>query len=151
MNVIRLDKKYADKFWQLRRQLFEELGEINPCDNVCELKVATKAYYLSHINKDLLCWGISDNGIITAIISLCLFERIPYHENLSGSEGYILNVYTCPDFRKKGYAESLVREAIKYADENNIKRLWLSSSKNGKKLYTKLGFVIKENEMELFL
>ena len=35
--------------------------------------------------------------------------------------------------------------------KNNIKRLWLNSSEQGKHLYMKKGFLQKNNEMELFL
>lgn len=51
-------------------------------------------------NKDLISWGIFQRGKLVAIGSLCLFTRIPYNENLSGLEGYILNIYTFPQFRK---------------------------------------------------
>ncbi len=40
---------------------------------------------------------------------------------------------------------------LKYALENRIKRLWLSSSEQAKELYGKRGFMKKCNEMELFL
>ena len=32
----------------------------------------------------------------------------------------------------------------------HVKRLWLNSSEQGKKLYVERGFIKKENEMELF-
>ena len=151
MKVVRLNEKFVNEFWRLRLQLFEELGEVNSRTNVLALETATKEYYISHINKDLISWGILDKDAVVASGALCLFERIPYHENLMGKEGYILNVYTCPDYRKKGYAGLLVNEMIKYASENGIRRLWLTSSEKGKHLYTQAGFVERDNEMELFL
>lgn len=60
---------------------------------------------------------------------LNLFSRIPYLGNISGREGYILNIYTLPNYRKKGMAGKLVNTIIDYAKENEIKRLWLNSSK----------------------
>ena len=131
--------------------MFEELGEISKDDDISKLKSSTKQYYLSHINKDLICWGIFQKEKLVAIGSLCLFTRIPYKENLSGLEGYILNIYTSPQFRKCGFANKILDNIIEYSQKNNIKRLWLNSSKQGKKLYAKRGFSQKENEMELFL
>ena len=149
--ILRLDEKLVDDFCNLRIELLEELGEIRNDTNISQLKFVTKKYYLSHINKDLISWGILCNKNIVAIGSLCLFTRIPYEENLSGLEGYILNIYTCPQFRKYGFANLILDEIIKYASETNIKRLWLNSSENGEKLYCKKGFIKKENEMELLL
>lgn len=107
------------------------------------MKSATKIYYSSHINKDLICLGIFQKEKLVAIGSLCLFTRIPYKENLSGLEGDILNIYTATPFRKHGFANSILDRIIEYARKNNIKRLWLNSSKQGKKLYTKRGFIKK--------
>ncbi|MDE5967232.1 MAG: GNAT family N-acetyltransferase, partial [Lachnospiraceae bacterium] len=72
-------------------------------------------------------------------------------ENSSGLEGYILNIYTSPEFRKRGFANQILDNIIKYSQKNNIKRLWLNSSEQGKKLYEERGFIKKENEMEMFL
>lgn len=72
-------------------------------------------------------------------------------ENLNGKEGYILNVFTSPEFRKKGLAKLLLQEIIRYANGHNINKLWLNSSEYGKHLYSSLGFISKSNEMELIL
>lgn len=151
MNLVKLNEESVDEFWNLRLRLFEELGEISENTNVYELERATKEYYSLHINKDLISWGVFDEGTIAASGSLCLFERIPYHENLAGREGYILNIYTCPEFRNRGIAGLLLNEIIKYASKHQIKRLWLNSSEAGKSLYFQRGFTEKNNEMELFL
>ena len=150
-DVIKLDEKSADDFWHLREELFEELGEINKKMDISELRSATKQFYLSHINRDLICWGVFQNEKIVAIGSLCLFTRIPYKENLSGSEGYILNIYTYPQFRKCGYANQVLDAIIEYSQKNDVKRLWLNASEQGEKIYAERGFIKKENEMELFL
>lgn len=150
-NILQLDEKFADDFWLLRKELFEELGEISKSMNNSELKLATKQYFLSHINKDLISWGIFQNGKLVVIGSLCLFTRIPYNENLSGLEGYILNIYTASQFRKRGYANQILDTIIEYSHKNKIRRLWLNYSEPAKRLYTEKGFTKKNNEMELFL
>ncbi len=149
--ILQLDEKSVDDFLRLRMDLFEELGEVGKNDDISELITTTKQYYLTHINKDLICWGIFQNERLAAIGSLCLFTRIPYKENLSGTEGYILNIYTSPQFRERGFANKILDNIIDFSQKNNIKRLWLNSSEKGKKLYAKRGFVKKANEMELFL
>ena len=153
MNSIakQLDQNFADEFCRLRIALLTELGELSSNSDCTELNTATKEYSLSHIKKDLMSWGIFNNGNLVAIGSLCLFSRIPYQENLIGSEGYILNIYTMPSHRKLGYAKRIVDEIIRYSSENHINRLWLNASEQGREMYKKFGFKEKENEMELFL
>lgn len=151
MNIIILDKKDVNQFWKLRLCLLRELGEISTETNLIDLEKSTKEYFLSNINKSLICYGVIDAHKIISIVSLCLFNRIPYSENLNGKEGYILNVFTSPEFRKQGLAKLLLQEIIKYANCHNIKKLWLNSSEYGKHLYSSLGFICKSNEMELIL
>ncbi|RHJ66900.1 N-acetyltransferase [Phocaeicola plebeius] len=149
MNIITLNHKNVNQFWELRLCLLRKLGEISTETNLTDLEKSTKEYFLSNINKSLICYGIIDNDEIISIASLCLFNRIPYQENLTGKEGYILNVFTTPEFREQGLAKLLLQEIIKYAKNNDIKKLWLNSSEHGKHLYSSLGFVCKNNEMEL--
>lgn len=147
---MQLDEKSIDDFWRLRIDLFEELGEVSKYEDFSKLKSATKQYFLSHINKDLICWGMFQKEKLVAIGSLCLFTRIPYKENLSGLEGYILNIYTSHQFRKHGFANHILDEIIEFARKNSIKRLWLNSSEQGKKLYAKRGFIKKRMKWSCF-
>ncbi len=150
-DIVQLDEESMEDFLRLRIELFQELGEVFKDMDISGLKLATKQYFLSHINKDLISWGIFTNGKLVAIGSLCLFTRIPYIDNLNGLEGYILNIYTSPQFRKCGFANKILDKIIEYSHENNIKRLWLNSSEQGSHLYEEKGFIKKDNEMELFL
>lgn len=150
-DILQLDKQSVDEFCRLRIELFMELGEICGDTNISQLKSATEQYYLSHINKDLICWGIFQKEELVSVGALCLFTRIPYEGNLTGLEGYILNIYTYPQFRNHGFANLILDEIIEYAQKNHIKRVWLNSSQQAKKLYGKRGFTVKNNEMELLL
>ncbi len=151
MKIAALGLEDVDAFWRLRLQLFKELGEVAADADVRELETATKTYYLHHLQKDFVSWGAFDDNQLIALCSLCLIQRLPYQENLSGREGYLLNVYTCPAYRRQGIAGRLIGEVIKYAEDSHICRLWLNSSEAGKRLYTQLGFEEKGDEMERFL
>ena len=149
--IVQLDKRNAEDFWRLRKELFLELGEVSAEMDLSKLESVTKKYYSSHINKDLLSWGLYRDGKMVSIGSLCLFSRIPYQENLSGAEGYILNIFTTSHFRKFGFASQILDTIVAHSRQHHIKRLWLSSSEQGKSLYDGKGLVQKENELELFL
>ncbi|MCD5501790.1 GNAT family N-acetyltransferase [Lactobacillus delbrueckii] len=149
--LIELDESYAEDFWRLRKELFKELGEVAESEDLSALEEATKQYFLAHIGQDMVSWGMLEDGKLAATGSFCLFSRIPYSENLTGQEGYILNIYTSPKSRKQGYAKRIVDEIIDYARRTGIKRLWLNASEDGAGVYVKRGFTKKGNEMELFV
>lgn len=151
MIIKRLGIEDVEFFLDLRLKLFYELQEIDKNDNIENLKNSTKEYYLKNIDKSLITYGIFEENKIVSIGSLCLFERIPYMENISGREGYILNTYTLPEYRKKGYGKQITEKLIEHSKEIGIKKLWLNASEEGKKIYLKLGFKEKNNEMEIFI
>ena len=63
----------------------------------------------------------------------------------------ILNIYTLPEYRKKGYGKQITEKLIEHSKEIGIKKLWLNASEEGKKIYLKLGFKEKNNELEIFI
>ncbi|ENO12314.1 acetyltransferase [Thermoplasmatales archaeon SCGC AB-539-C06] len=58
----------------------------------------------------------------------------------SGKLGYILNLYTIPEERRRGICTRLLTELIQEARSVGLKYLHLHVSKYGKNIYKKLGF-----------
>jgi GNAT superfamily N-acetyltransferase len=63
-----------------------------------------------------------------------------------GRYGVIINVFTEPNWRRRGVAEQLLRRIIDWAQADSIDRIILHASKDGRTLYERLGFVAS-NEM----
>lgn len=55
-------------------------------------------------------------------------------------EGDILNMYTLPEERRKGYSAVILQELIDEARRRGISKISLHTSKDGEKLYRKFGF-----------
>jgi len=51
-----------------------------------------------------------------------------------------LNVYTFPEYRKKGIAKKLIEEIIKEAKLFGVDRIDLKATEAGYNLYKKIGF-----------
>jgi GNAT superfamily N-acetyltransferase len=63
-----------------------------------------------------------------------------------GRYGVIINVFTEPDWRRRGVAVRLLRRVIDWAKTQRIDRIVLHASKDGRALYERLGFSAS-NEM----
>lgn len=146
MKVITLDTENFEEVFQLRKQMLIELDNTRKLSS--DFENATKQYFLNHINKDLFCFGVQKDGKVVSTAYLCMFSRLPSPENLSGQEGYILNVYTLPQYRKNGCAKVLLEEIICFCETNKIERVWLNASEQGAPVYTACGFTPKSGEME---
>jgi GNAT superfamily N-acetyltransferase len=63
-----------------------------------------------------------------------------------GRQGTIVNVFTEPQWRRRGIACLLIREIIIWSKNEQLDRLILHASDEGRSIYKKLGFVTS-NEM----
>jgi GNAT superfamily N-acetyltransferase len=63
-----------------------------------------------------------------------------------GRQGTIVNVFTEPQWRRRGIAGLLVKEIITWSRNEQVDRLLLHASDDGRSLYERLGF-IAGNEM----
>ncbi len=65
-----------------------------------------------------------------------------------GRHGTIVNVFTEPEWRRRGVAALLLQRIIAWSREERLDRLVLHASSAGRALYEKMGFVAT-NEMRL--
>lgn len=104
-------------------------------------------YINESLGKNLLIYNAKDNEIVVATVFMAIDER-PISPNFkTGKVGTILNVYTLPAYRRKGFAEKLLNMAISDAKILNLSHLSLSSTTGGLMLYKKIGFVEVNSEL----
>ena len=72
--------------------------------------------------------------------------RSPGVTRVVGREGILLNAYTEPPHRRRGVARALFTEALVWAQGQDLARVVLHASEQGRPLYEQLGFVAS-NEM----
>ncbi len=65
-----------------------------------------------------------------------------------GRLGHIANIYTDPAHRRRGLARKLMTTILTWAKVEQLDRITLSASADGRPLYEKLGFVTN-SEMQL--
>ncbi|GGJ35104.1 GNAT family N-acetyltransferase [Deinococcus roseus] len=90
------------------------------------------------------------DGQVVAGAALMLVNWPPGHLDASPMRGYLLNVYTHPEHRRKGLARMLVDQVMDECRRRKIKALSLHASEHGRPMYEKLGFQ-NTNEMRIIL
>jgi GNAT superfamily N-acetyltransferase len=60
---------------------------------------------------------------------------------VSGLQAIVQNVYTEPEWRRRGLAALLIKRIIDWAREQRIESMVLHASKEGRGVYERLGFV----------
>ncbi|HLO11823.1 MAG TPA: GNAT family N-acetyltransferase [Pseudoneobacillus sp.] len=151
-NFIKVSLEHIDKIISLRLALLKELGELNSPQEEQLLATSTRGYLqIALLNNEFISYMAETNGIPVSISGMVIFKRPPYLENLQGIEAYILNMYTVPEYRGKGFAKKLLENCIDESKKSGVKRIWLHASEDGEHLYKRMGFTNKDSEMELFL
>ena len=74
---------------------------------------------------------------------------IPSYHNPTGKTAFIMNIYTDSQYRRKGIAYEVLDMLVKDAKDRGVENIILDSTKMGRPLYEKYGFVKMNDEMIL--
>jgi len=98
------------------------------------------AYFAAHLNKDLVCYMIREEDQIVSCAFLLIVEKPMSPAFINGKTGTVLNVYTRPSCRHKGYARRLINELISDAKKMDLCTVELKATDAGYALYRSAGF-----------
>ena len=130
--------------WRMRvlKEVFclpEDTDMTEPCS-------AKEQYYREHLQDSthtavFACVGER----IIGCGEICYQTEMPSPDNPNGKCGYLMNIYTLPEYRRMGVGREIVSFLIKDAQLKNVKKLSLESSEMAEKLYQSTGFLRNEH------
>ena len=133
--------------------LQEDLGQIADADLEL-ISSSLPSYYEKHLNKDLMAYVARDERDIISCAFLLIVEKPMSPSFITGKTGIVLNVYTKPECRKKGYAKKLMTMMLEDAKTEGVSIIELKATKDGYSLYKSVGFedvVAKYHNMKIML
>lgn len=131
--------------------LQEDLGVITDKELIQE---SLPGYYEKHLNKDLMVYVARDDEDIVACAFLLIVEKPMSPSFITGKTGTVLNVYTKPEYRNKGYAKKLMTMMLEDATAQDVSIIELKATEDGYSLYKSVGFedvVAKYHNMKIVL
>lgn len=96
-----------------------------------------------------IAYLVYDNGKFIGAGGVSFYRVMPTYHNASGQKAYIMNMYTAPEYRRKGIAYHTLNLLVEEAKEKGVSQIALETTDMGRPLYEKYGFVKMEEEMEL--
>jgi GNAT superfamily N-acetyltransferase len=125
----------------LRMRMFAEVSEASSVVADAGLEESTARFFSDPgCASQCQTWVAQFDSAVVAAGTLALFTRPPYPGNLAGREGYLFNMYTLPEFRRRGCARAIFESIVKYAKGEGYGKLWLHASDAGRPLYSAAGF-----------
>lgn len=119
--------------------LKEDLGMIEEHE-LRLLQASLPGYYDKHLNNDLLVYVARDEVDIVSCAFLLIVEKPMSPSFITGKTGTVLNVYTKPGYRSRGYAKKLMTMMLEEAKAKDVSVIELKSTEDGYSLYKSVGF-----------
>jgi ribosomal protein S18 acetylase RimI-like enzyme len=135
---------------RLRRMMFESMGWNDPTQVDASIS-ASEAYLIEAIPAGTFRgWvAVASSGEVVSTGGVIVDRHIPTPKNLSGQVGYILNVATDPEYRRRGLARRIMQAVLDWLAACGVQKIALHTSDAGQHLYASLGFE-PSNEMRLY-
>lgn len=125
--------------------LHEDLGQLSA---ETEEKIITqlKDYVSKYINTIFTAFLAETDGRVVAAAFMAIADRPANPFMITGRTALVQNVYTRPEYRRKGIATLILKELIAEAKRQNVSYIELSATADGRPVYQKLGFVEKQSK-----
>ena len=119
--------------------LIEDNGSLEHSD-VETIRNNLPGYIREHLKKDLFAYVIREDDTIVSCAFLLIVMKPMSPAFINGKTATVLNVYTLPAYRRRGYARMLMNAMIADAKESNIDVIELKATEDGYDLYRSVGF-----------
>ena len=120
--------------------LKEDSGKLSE-DDIQRIRQDLPNYFRKNLNQNIFCYLIRDNEEVAACAFLLVVEKPMSPAFITGRTGTVLNVYTNPAYRNKGYAKQIMNKLLSDAVEKNLSVVELKSTEDGYHLYKSIGFI----------
>lgn len=119
--------------------LKEDHGELSE-DVIRKIRRDLPDYFRRNLNQNIFCYLIRDKEEIVSCAFLLVVEKPMSPTFINGRTGTVLNVYTAPAYRHKGYAKKIMEKLLSDAAEKKLSVVELKSTEEGYHLYQSVGF-----------
>ena len=133
-----------------RIEVLRAANRLSDDTDLSEVERQSYNYYQKALCDDShIAYLVFDGTRFVGAGAVSFFQVMPTYHNLSGNKAYIMNMYTRPEYRRRGIAIKILDMLIKESKNRGITAISLEATDMGRPLYEKYGFVIMNNEMEL--
>lgn len=130
--------------------VLREANHLDDSVDMSEVEAQSYDYYRKAIsNGEHIAYLVFDSEKFIGCGGVSFFRVMPTYHNPTGNKAYIMNIYTVPEYRRKGIAYKTLDLLIKSTKEKGINHITLEATAMGRPMYEKYGFTKMNDEMEL--
>lgn len=133
-----------------RIMVLREANHLDDSADMSEVKAQSYDYCRKAIlNGECIVYLVFDDDKLVGCGGVSFFRVMPTCHNPTGKKAYLMNIYTSPEYRRKGIAYKTLDLLIKATREKGINHIILEATAMGRPMYEKYGFTKMNDEMEL--
>ncbi len=139
-----------DILTETRIEVLKAANQLEDNVDMSDVKKQSMDYYQSAISEDThVAYLIFDEDKFVGAGGISYFKVMPTYHNPTGRKAYIMNMYTKPEYRRKGIAIKTLDLLVQDAKNRRITAISFEATAMGRPLYEKYGFIAMNDEMEL--
>ena len=151
--MIRWHRATTEDLPALVESRIRTLRAANGLDDAADMsavEASTRTYYERALadGSHVACL-VYDGDRIIATGGVSFYQLMPTCDAPGGLHAYIMNMYTHPDYRRRGIAMRMLSLLVEEADAKGASTIALEATAQGRPLYEKFGFVADGAEMIL--
>jgi GNAT superfamily N-acetyltransferase len=142
--------EHLDTIVEHRRAMFFDMGHRD--EAVLDRMSAAFRPWVSRklADGEYRAWFAMVDGVVAGGAGLWLMDWLPHLIATGAPRGNIVNVYTRPEYRRRGIARELIQVALAWCREYGVTYVILHASPEGRPIYESMGFQAT-NEMRILL
>ncbi len=150
MKIVEAASEDVDLLMEWRMEVLSAVFVDWDKENEKELYQANLEYYQTMLEsgQHIAVFAEADRQKI-GCGGLCIYQEMPSPDNPNGHCGYLMNIYTRETWRGQGVGEAIVSYLLDCARKKGIEKVYLETSKSGRRLYEKMGFTDMVDYMKL--
>lgn len=139
-----------DLLTETRIEVLRAANKLSGDVDMSEVERQSYDYYQKALRDGShIAYLVFDENRFVGAGGVSFFRVMPTYHNPSGNKAYIMNMYTKPEYRRKGIGYKTLDLLIRDTKNKGITSISLEATDMGRPLYEKYGFIRMYNEMEL--
>ncbi len=135
-----------------RIRVLKAANGLDDSTDMSRVEAESRVYYEQALmNGSHTAYLVFDGDDFIGAGGISYYTVMPTYHNPTGKKAYIMNMYTAPEYRRKGIASKTLDLLVQDAKERGITAISLEATVMGRPLYEKYGFIPMTSEMELLM
>lgn len=133
-----------------RIEVLRAANKLSEATDMSEVEKQSYNYYQKALYEGThTAYLVFDKERFVGAGGVSYFQVMPTYHNPSGKKAYVMNMYTDPEYRRKGIGYKTLDMLVQDAKSKGVTAISLEATEMGRPLYEKYGFIRMNDEMEL--